>query len=98
MLICHHHHPTAQVVETAATCIYIAAHLVQRCVLWKVVLEGGVVGGPVVGSHQRPPPVVAVVLVAPVEQVAVEEDGVSRSQFHMNQWENLMHGERTQHS
>ena len=49
----------------------------------------GIVGGHVEGNEEGPPPVVTAVLVALVEDIAVEEESISRFQFHMKQREYL---------
>ena len=58
-------------------------------------VNSGVVGGPVESDEEGPPPVVTAVLVALVEDIAVEEESISRFQFHMKQREYL-HGEQTE--
>ena len=54
-------------------------------------VNGGVVGGPVESDEEGPPPFVTAVLVTLVEDIAVEEESISRFQFHMKQREYL-HG------
>ena len=49
-----------------------------------------VVGGPVVRHQEGPAPLVAVVLLAAVEQVTVEKQGVTRLQLNMHQGEKLL--------
>ena len=54
-------------------------------------LKCGIVGCSIVGCHKGPPPFVTAVLVALVEDIAVEEESISRFQFHVKQREYL-HG------
>ena len=58
------------------------AYLVQLGVLRVVVLQDGAVAGHVVGVGEAPASVRAGVPLAHVEQVAVEEDGVSWDRKH----------------
>ena len=62
------------------------ANLGQRCVLGMVVHLHWVIGGPVVGYEESPPPAVTVVGIAAVQKVAVEVHSVSRVQLHIYQW------------
>ena len=53
-------------------------------------LNGGVVGGPVEGNEESPAAPVTVVLVALVQYITVEEEGIPRVQLNLDQWEDLV--------
>ncbi len=52
-------------------------------------LESRVVSGPVVGNEEGPASAVAVVLIALMEDVAVEKQGISWVELNMDQGQNL---------
>ncbi len=52
-------------------------------------LESRVVSGDVVGNEEGPASVVAVVLIALMEDVAVEKQGISWVELNMDQGQNL---------
>ena len=68
------------------------AHLDQRCVLRVMVNFHWVVGSPVVGYEEGPPPAITVVGVTAMKEVAMEVQGIPRGQLHINQWQHLGEG------
>lgn len=69
-----------------------SAYQFQLGVLWVVVLLDWVIAGPVVGDKEGPPPAVTPVLVAAVQDVGMEEEGVARFHLDIHQGKYLERG------
>ena len=59
-------------------------YLHKGCVLWMVVVAHRFIRSPVVCNEEGPAPPVTAVLVTPVQDVAVEEKGITGLQLHMD--------------